>query len=421
VIVCVFRFDMTGHNDKIQIPVHETTYSTFSKTNLSESVIGQDQDICTIITESQQHLDAIMHEILDLDTVMHKIQHHRQLLVEKQGKIIHSMTLYKGLLSALWRLPVEVLSQIFVHCLPEAGHLEVSSKLAPVLLTRICRRWREVAIDMPVLWCKLSVDGTRKWGGRGYQAAGFCFCYDSWLKRSRGRPLSLSLRYCNGDEPALRSLLQPYMNQISSIVFHDIQEYQRLALDLPVLQELTIKNLSDDSPADAQSISRLPSTLESLRLRGMCRFNFPQSCSSNPVWAHLTDLEIPVSNLHTFLRLLQLGPNLSSAMVSLPPTDSDVVLPASKPFTHTKLQSLSICCSPWATPSLVPDLFNALSLPNLRVLDASRAKIWWPHEKCQAFLEQSKCPLEKLILEMGHEQRAGYVALIPSLEIVGGS
>ncbi|KAG1731784.1 hypothetical protein EDB19DRAFT_1736614, partial [Suillus lakei] len=69
------------------------------------------------------------------------------------------------------------LSQIFVYCLPYDRHSLPTSHLAPMLLTRICRQWREVTMGTPSLWCRLSVSEDVQ------QAA---FCYDTWLKRSQG-------------------------------------------------------------------------------------------------------------------------------------------------------------------------------------------------------------------------------------------
>ncbi|KIK37619.1 hypothetical protein CY34DRAFT_49080, partial [Suillus luteus UH-Slu-Lm8-n1] len=54
--------------------------------------------------------------------------------------------------SAICRLPTEILSQIFVFCLPQDQHLSPKPGLAPMLLTTIWRRWREVAIGFPKLW-----------------------------------------------------------------------------------------------------------------------------------------------------------------------------------------------------------------------------------------------------------------------------
>jgi hypothetical protein len=64
---------------------------------------------------------------------------------------------------------------------------------------------------------------------------------------------------------------------------------------------------------------------------------------------------------------------------------------------------------------------NALLLPNLRVLEAINVTPW-PHNEFKAFLARSRCPLEALIFGAGmtikNYQRAEYITLIPSLEVV---
>jgi hypothetical protein len=333
--------------------------------------------------------------------------------VEKQDKIAQSMALHKGLASAFSRFPPEVLCRIFVYCLTETDHPEMSPELAPMLLTRICRQWREIVMNTHSLWCRLSVehfDMAEDWHS-------VTFRYDLWLKRSQRRPLSLALQ---SYDSVTQSLLQPYKNQITSIVLRITAAHQLLSIDFPALQELTI--LSDHSPVDVQSILRLPFIVSSLRLKALYGFNIQQLCSSDSIWAHLTNLEVHVNNPYTFLRLLQLCLNLSSATVGLVPIKNNV-LRALKPFTHTKLQFLSIGGSINATPHSLPYLFSALSLPNLRVLDASQVELRWPHIDFKAFLARSRCPLERLILggaKTGHEERAEYMTLIPSLEIVVG-
>jgi len=66
-------------------------------------------------------------------------------------------------------------------------------------------------------------------------------------------------------------------------------------------------------------------------------------------------------------------------------------------------------------------LLNALLFPNLRALEA-RCKTSLPHEDMKALLVRSKCPLETLTVGGGvtitDAQRAEYVSLIPSLEVV---
>ncbi|KAG2345975.1 hypothetical protein BDR05DRAFT_98637, partial [Suillus weaverae] len=160
----------------------ETPYSRTPSPNPNHCAIElKDQSIHAIITDRQQQLEITLHDLSSLETVIDKINHLHRQLTKQKGKIISSITLHKRLVSPLWRLPFEVLSHIFVHCLPEDKYLSPASKLAPVLLTRICRQWREVAVGTPSLWCSLSVpfDLIRQ--------LKLPFCLDVWPARIRGR------------------------------------------------------------------------------------------------------------------------------------------------------------------------------------------------------------------------------------------
>ncbi|KAG2089434.1 uncharacterized protein F5147DRAFT_841119 [Suillus discolor] len=167
---------------QVIIPVLETPYSRFPNTDHS-TIELECQSVVNIIAQHQQQLDTVLHEISGLEAVMDSVKNLHQAVLEKKEKITQSMNLHKGLLSALWRLPTEILSQIFNHCLPEniifLSPLRLRVK-TPTLLTGICRRWREVAVGTPELWCRLYVKtDSRHWE----QAA---LHYDLWLKCSHG-------------------------------------------------------------------------------------------------------------------------------------------------------------------------------------------------------------------------------------------
>ncbi|KAG1837743.1 hypothetical protein C8R48DRAFT_577243, partial [Suillus tomentosus] len=132
----------------------ETPYSRFPNTDRSTIELER-QSVVNIIAQRQQQLDTIQHELSGLETVMDSVENLHQAVLEKKEKITQSMNLHKGLLSAHWRFPTEILSQIFNHCLPDYIYLLSPSSLpvqAPILLTRVCRRWREVAVGTPRLW-----------------------------------------------------------------------------------------------------------------------------------------------------------------------------------------------------------------------------------------------------------------------------
>ncbi|KAJ7762607.1 hypothetical protein B0H16DRAFT_1263925, partial [Mycena metata] len=48
-------------------------------------------------------------------------------------------------------LPVEITTEIFVRCLPRYSAYP-SGNVAPMLLGRICRQWRNIACSTPRLW-----------------------------------------------------------------------------------------------------------------------------------------------------------------------------------------------------------------------------------------------------------------------------
>ncbi|KAJ7667265.1 hypothetical protein B0H17DRAFT_836591, partial [Mycena rosella] len=49
-------------------------------------------------------------------------------------------------------LPPEIVSQIFVNCLPIHGRVRPSPTTAPLTLTQICHHWREIALSTSALW-----------------------------------------------------------------------------------------------------------------------------------------------------------------------------------------------------------------------------------------------------------------------------
>ncbi|KAJ7185152.1 hypothetical protein GGX14DRAFT_331556, partial [Mycena pura] len=49
-------------------------------------------------------------------------------------------------------LPNEITSRIFLECLPHYGRVCPSPHSPPLLLTQICRHWRNIALSMGELW-----------------------------------------------------------------------------------------------------------------------------------------------------------------------------------------------------------------------------------------------------------------------------
>jgi hypothetical protein len=403
--------------DDDQIPNLETPFFKFRGDFTNDSAHEfEAQSIRAIIAERQQQLDRVEHEMSGLKAVADTFNGLYEQLGEKRDKINQSMNSHKGLISPLRRLPDEILSLIFIHCLPEDSHLSLVKNKAPVLLTRICRQWRNIALDMPRLWCRphLKLKNRRHLHQQDN-------LYHLCLERSRGRPLSLVIDCYANQMPKLRKFLQPYGHHISSLSIPSVRGTCEVFREFPALLELALNNTtSRTSLTITTCIKILPPTVRSLKVTGSFSLDRDSSAIPAAALAHLTHIEVSLCSLGVVIRLIRLSSNLSSLVIHqyiserIPATDSAQVL------THTTLRSLRILEANTSVTSLLPSLFSILSLPKLRILEVSGSQAW-PHEEVKAFLERSNCPLEDLIfgarMVTTDEQRAEYVALIPSLVV----
>ncbi|KAJ6478118.1 hypothetical protein C8R47DRAFT_1051352 [Mycena vitilis] len=95
----------------------------------------------------------------------------RRKLGEQKERLLSSLT-YPVL-----TIPVEITAEIFLHCLPEYP-THPNESIAPMLLLRICRRWRDIALGESRLWSSLKIGC----------AALRRVAEEEWLSRAGGPP-----------------------------------------------------------------------------------------------------------------------------------------------------------------------------------------------------------------------------------------
>ena len=98
-------------------------------------------------------------------------------------------------------LPIELWSEIFLHCLPADAHSRLRLTDAPLVLLRVCGAWSNIALSTPRLWSSISI----------FLEDGFQWdplpMLKLFLERSRDTPLSIAIDY-----PTLAPMSQtPYM------------------------------------------------------------------------------------------------------------------------------------------------------------------------------------------------------------------
>ncbi|KIJ92657.1 hypothetical protein K443DRAFT_76470, partial [Laccaria amethystina LaAM-08-1] len=104
-------------------------------------------------------ISSVEHKLLsDLLDVKDQIEEHEDILSDLRARQREQRRLLKkckSLRSLVRSLPDELLSQIFMECIPERGVtvcLETSLREAPMLLCHVCSKWRSVAFSTPQLW-----------------------------------------------------------------------------------------------------------------------------------------------------------------------------------------------------------------------------------------------------------------------------
>lgn len=141
------------------------------------------------LAEPNRKINIIGSQIQELNDTLRKLEKERDVLGFR-------VTTYKGFLSPARRLLPDILQEIFIHCLPTDSNSAMSTCEAPLLLGRICRKWRDVVYSTPSLWATIHIAvppdaGSGIW--HMYDHVSRAQAIVTWLSRSGVLPLSISL------------------------------------------------------------------------------------------------------------------------------------------------------------------------------------------------------------------------------------
>ncbi|KAJ7704456.1 hypothetical protein B0H17DRAFT_1039723 [Mycena rosella] len=176
--------------------------------------------------------------------------------------------------------PVEIISLIFLQCLPANGRVQPSKRGAPLLLAQICQHWRDIALSIPQLWS--SVDFTfiaNSYGPRRDWILRVSQNYDgasallrAWFQRTQGLPLSITLRCAeerDGMPPGILPAIAEFSHQWGRLEIrlplHDLPALDRIRGPFPLLNTLAIELSGMDGAVD--DVPRLTAYRDAPQLR----------------------------------------------------------------------------------------------------------------------------------------------------------
>jgi hypothetical protein len=119
------------------------------------------------------------------------------------------------LVSPICKLPIEILQEIFIACLPTTHNPVMSRWEPPILLTRICSSWRIVAHATPQLWKSIHIDFLCGENFSSTTVGQHLEAIQEWLTRSVAYPLDISIGASGGHyETELNQLLDEVYDKI---------------------------------------------------------------------------------------------------------------------------------------------------------------------------------------------------------------
>ncbi|KAJ7800460.1 hypothetical protein B0H14DRAFT_2899451 [Mycena olivaceomarginata] len=294
-------------------------------------------------------------------------------------------------------LPPEITAFIFLHCLPEITTFPQPSPLvAPLLLTQICRQWRDIAIASSELWQSIGIVDTRA-----------VDVFDTWLLRSRNHPLNLSLNCVDHERGApLVDVCISHTHRWRNVELAlpvGLLRRLKLPLSMPLLCKISlslrgpfVREQSDDDPI---SLSNAPILCEAdLSTHTDLRVKLP--------WAQLATLRLDKADVAESLAILELCPNLVTldlSTVGPPPATRDsepepLILPNLQSFTF----STDFCPTLAADGTYTARLQNLLAHCVSPIQQLSLALKYPASETLQRTLDAVPASLHALELHCGN-------------------
>ncbi|KAF7373730.1 hypothetical protein MSAN_00584000 [Mycena sanguinolenta] len=262
------------------------------------------------VTEIQSLLVEPTLRIKSLDDEIADLQKSIDRLVKERVDLESYVQAHNALISPVRRLPLDVIEEIFVACLPTHRNCVMSATEAPILLGRICSAWRAIALSAPRLWASLHIvepPSPSPWhigseADFNREIAQRLEITKMWLSRSGQCPLSISLRGIvqEGAPTSTVQLIQvliPLAPRWQHIHFATAPMFvfdilSNIDVDMPWLESVTF--LCGGSFPDLQNITygsfgmlqgpRLSSLSVPRRLFALERFSLP--------WEQLTTLAV---------------------------------------------------------------------------------------------------------------------------------
>ncbi|KZP34320.1 hypothetical protein FIBSPDRAFT_1035387 [Athelia psychrophila] len=348
----------------------------------------------------EQTVAATLTDIRELDREISRYEAAAEELRSKRTTLQYFADTHKSLLTPATRLPADVLTQIFQHCViapwlssaPHLWNLRYECDNTPLMVASVSRQWRNVALSTPQLWSVLSLVLRPKHTKQYIELA------KMWLFRAGNSPLSIRLvTYKDYNEPfrKLMEIFAPTSRRWRHIHFKlplpVVQYLIGVNFDIPIAEMLQLHGWGDD-------LFPVPTGSHAPRLRGFHAGPNVTTRSLTLPWDQLRDVKFisEDGDFQSAINILALTPDVERCELRVEgygPGVRPAVL-----VNHTSLQLRQLRSLIAVFEDTDPTaLFANLRMPNIRELSLSVETSWEPLKPSLMTL-CSETSLEKLSL-----------------------
>ncbi|KAL1729752.1 hypothetical protein EV714DRAFT_273445 [Schizophyllum commune] len=312
------------------------------------------------------------------------------------------------------RFPVELLSYVFTRCMDEEAenpfHAHFSAGFTPLVIARVCRLWRYVALDLPYLWQRFSL---RPCQSRGHYRIARLF-----MQRTKG--LGIYVHYAEDSHggylpercPCALDLIIRNIGLVKALILSEVSHSTLARLScVPVgaASSMIEFEISFQQSNISRELACALSTLYLTPTIREIRWSLP-TFPENIYYSCITSLRLwgcPVDTF-TFMRIMVSAPALQLVDVHLVPPPLGVALPMHVDIYHDAMEELMI-----SADGPQDALMRTLHLPRLRRFhlccsslseEEEQVTSGWPFENMDilyAFLGRLQDGLEYFILVSG--------------------
>ncbi|KAK7018476.1 F-box domain-containing protein [Favolaschia claudopus] len=346
-----------------------------------------------MLTKDRAHLADLQRRILDAEHTLSALRVQESVVKER----LHA---YKYPVSTL---PNELIAEIFLHFLPKYPICPpLAGPNSPIILTHICRSWRDIAIATPRLWRAVSLSGRRSWANPNN--------INLWFSRAGCLPLALRLNEADGYDPAALALMRavlPYRSRCEYLELR-LDDYipglPELEGEFPLLRHLDLE-LDDDPPYGEIVFHNFP------MLRSVVLDVLAARWIVLP-WRQLTSLSLHSISFHDCVAVLRKVINLLECNLNIIVHDEKYIVNPPIKLPHLKLLKVD-------GDGSMNAFLGSFVLPALSTLHVCEMLLGPdPIFSLTSFISTSECHLRQLRITCTHPKSQPYTSYCAALTSV---